>query len=253
MKGPMAAAGVILSLLLSRNVVAQSKPPKDHFSASQGVPYIYEAKAEYVVGTNPEKMAGMPCRTHKRDIPFLPTGCKTGYLIACPDNAVFTFSKKKQWECPMRDNDAEVAVPYDNMTALARGQPQNKLSNITSIGGAATLGSGLSALATKNQWVGIGAAAAAGATLLFTYRYYEKQNYLAIFFQDPESGPCPPCTKRQRNTSRQAIQDGKVYFPRGQVAVFQINNGHDFWNISMILNAKTGLGFESEAVTIGGK
>src|SRR5579863_5881458 len=163
MKKKAAVVGMVLGVLLAEHVGAQS------------LPYIYEAKAEYVAGTNPKKTASMPCRRYRALIPFISSGCKTGYLIACPGNVVFTFSKKKGWQCPERDNNVEVAVPYDNMTALARGQPKNKLSDVTSISSAATLGTGVSAVATKNQWVGIGAAAAAAFTLLFTYRYYESQ------------------------------------------------------------------------------
>lgn len=68
------------------------------------------------------------------------------------------------------------------------------------------------------------------------------ENYMSIFFCSEDKRTCPD--------SQGKLKDGES---KSNVAVFKIPNSHDYWNISMILNARTHQEFVEEPSVYAGK
>jgi hypothetical protein len=167
-----------------------------------------------------------------------------------------------------------LSVKYDDIKVLARGQVQNMSQDISgALQGVVAIGS-VSGLVTAlgSSW-GSGAKIAVVATagtvaLIAAGAYLDRRtnNYIAIFY-NPVTPASELSTTRQveRSTqqTRELTSDKDTFsiirketttqtprdelFCKCDVAVFQIIDPHDYWNISMFLNAKTGKTFVSQA------
>jgi hypothetical protein len=73
------------------------------------------------------------------------------------------------------------------------------------------------------------------------------ENYLAIFSGRKVKG-CDPTKKADVKNMQNCAQ---IAFVPGRLAMFRIPNSHNYFNISMILTAETGLEFVSQTAEIG--
>ena len=171
----------------------------------------------------------------------------------------------------------EVRIPYQGMKLLARGR-------VTSMGGTSedvqvvSLGVGVTSLiasiateGTTAKWL-IGGAAGLGA---MAFGYHEltlkRSNFMSIFFAPPSQAdltqPCGGSASHPAG-SPGATPAGPGAAPAGaskpaetppakpvdlfadaggcNLAIFQIFNSHVYWNMSMILNSRTGKEFVAQ-------
>src|SRR4029077_790485 len=98
---------------------------------------------------------------------------------------------------------------------------------------------------THDKLVYGGAVTVAGVALYYFLVQLpaSQENYMAIFVGD-QSSAC-----KDASTIDKCAQ---VAFLPGEAAILRINNFHDYYNISMILNGKTGLEFVAEEAEKGG-
>jgi len=175
----------------------------------------------------------------------------------------------------------EVHIPYDRMKLLSRGRAvgmggTSEDIQVASAGlGIAGLIGGISTGGVLQKGL-IGATIGAAAVGFGIHEYSLKRaNYMSIFFtpahQTDSTLPCrstnPPLAGAPSADSPAAGAAGKESKkpadspPSGppnlfaeakgcDVAVFQIFNSHQYWNISMILNARTGKQFVSQGAEL---
>jgi len=159
-------------------------------------------------------------------------------------------------------------IEWEKMQVLARGQVQNMSSASGSdfqlVSGIGSL-AGAAAIETPAGYIGLGAVA--GTSFAF-YLNRRTQNYIAVFVRkkpDEEPKPITGSASVEPN-----VKDGKTVFPgkfsvtlpkaddpddhfcKCDFAVFQVIDPHDYWNTSILLNAKTGQTFVSESAEKGG-
>ena len=172
----------------------------------------------------------------------------------------------------------EEDIPYGKIKLLARGKVTSTpisghTSLITTWISIVTLMGSITTSGTARNWL-IGSSVGAGMLLFVSYvRSHRRGNYISIFFCPP-TGQCHgnpssavnpvaqsanlPVTKPASATAgppagkgpnASASNDGDNLFKGAKgchVAIFKIPSAHDYWNISMILNATTGLEFVSQ-------
>jgi hypothetical protein len=181
----------------------------------------------------------------------------------------------------------EVRIPYERMKLLARGKVAELggTSEDIQVGSAGISIAGLIAgVATKGEAQKglIGAALGAAAVGYGAHVYALKRaNYISIFFSpahqtdstlpclSPSSPPAgaPSAGAAAESAGKESRRPADAQPPRTRnlfadasgcnVAVFQIFNSHQYWNISLILNARTGkefvaLGAEQRSGTVSG-
>jgi hypothetical protein len=172
----------------------------------------------------------------------------------------------------------EVRIPYDRMKLLARGRVvgmggTSEDTQVASAGiGVAGLVAGIAAGGAAEKWL-IGAAIGAVAVAFGVHEIALKRaNFISLFFApahqsdptlsclSPSSPPAgPPSAEAAASgaNGKEAKKPAEAPPPRPMnfyadangcnVALFQIFNSHQYWDISMILNARTGKQFVSQA------
>lgn len=212
----MKKAGLLIfTLVLFKSV-------KCFAAANQGAT---AAKVTYVAGT--AKSEGGNSVPLKRK----------GRLLACPRGLVFEFKGRGQKDdCQHGD----WKISYDEITALARGYQTKGSSETLAVQVASVAGTIVAALGNLNVWWKAGIiGASAAALIIFTI---PKDNFITIFF-DPDFTRA----KTSRGLMKVCATKSVACFPQGEIAVFKIHSRHAYWNTSMVLDAKTGLAFESES------
>jgi hypothetical protein len=187
------------------------------------------AKAIYNAGTAHYVPAACPSAGQLKD--SVPLKVR-GRLDAESDFLEFNF---KINGCP-----EEWKISYAEVTGLARGYVTKGSTTtlITEMGSAA--GTVVAAFGNLNPWLrGIILGGSAAALIWYAV---PKRNFITVFF-DPE----PASAKISRDQMKACAAKGIACFPQGEVAVFQIHSHGDYWDTSMVLDAKTGLAFESES------
>jgi hypothetical protein len=175
----------------------------------------------------------------------------------------------------------EVRIPYDRMKLLSRGRAvgmggTSEDIQVASAGlGIAGLIGGISTGGTLQKGL-IGATIGAAAVGFGIHEYSLKRaNYMTIFFapahQTDPTLPChgasaPPAAAPSADSSAGGAAGKEPQKPPASpppgplnpfadakgcdVAIFQIFNSHQYWNISMILNARTGKEFVSQGAEL---
>jgi hypothetical protein len=175
----------------------------------------------------------------------------------------------------------EVRIPYDRMKLLSRGRAvgmggTSEDIQVASAGlGIAGLIGGISTGGALQKGL-IGATIGAAAVGFGIHEYSLKRaNYLSIFFtpahQTDSTLPCrstyaPPAGAPSAESGAAGAAGKESKKPAASpppgppnlfseangcdVAVFQIFNSHQYWNISMILNARTGKQFVSQGAEL---
>jgi hypothetical protein len=171
----------------------------------------------------------------------------------------------------------EVRIPYQGMKLLARGR-------VTSMGGTSedvqvvsigisvtSLVAGIATEGATAKWL-IGGTAGLGA-LAFGFHEYtlKRSNYMSIFFAPPSQAdltqPCggapphpasSPSAAPAGAAAATAGSSNPVPAPPAKpaslfadaggcnMAIFQIFNAHEYWNMSLILNSRTGKTFVAQ-------
>lgn len=169
-------------------------------------------------------------------------------------------------------------IPYENISLLARGRTGATGGVLAEVGTVAVpivslagLVASITTTGSTRNWL-IGATlGSAGLAVGMREILLHRGNYIAVFFGSREVNEtdATPCENAQRNTggsnarppsktSGQASGKTAASAPpktpnlfqaaRGcDLAVFQLFNPHQYWNVSMILNARTGREFVAES------
>jgi len=170
----------------------------------------------------------------------------------------------------------QVRIPYDRMKLLARGRVvgmggTSEDIQVASAGiGIAGLIAGIGTGGNAEKWL-IGATVGAAAVGFGIHEYELKRaNYISIFFTPSQQAdsvlPCShstvPAAGAPSTESAVAGTDGKESKKPAQppptvnlfaeakgcdVALFQIFNSHQYWNLSMILTGRTGKEFVAQS------
>jgi hypothetical protein len=171
-------------------------------------------------------------------------------------------------------------IPYENISLLARGRITESGGMLPTIADVAIPAVSLASLvasitttgATRDWLIG-GTLGTAGLAVALHELLVRRGSYIALFFSprkanESQNTPCESTEQNSRGSSRQGQKPTKP--PGGlaakgtspppakapdlfgaargcDLAVFQLFNPHDYWNVSTILNARTGLEFVSEA------
>jgi hypothetical protein len=174
----------------------------------------------------------------------------------------------------------EVRIPYDRMKLLSRGRAvgmggTSEDIQVASAGlGIAGLIGGISTGGALQKGL-IGATIGAAAVGFGIHEYSLKRaNYMTIFFTPAhQTDPTLPCRSTNSPPAATSSADSPATAtgkepkksadspPPGppnpfadakgcDVAIFQIFNSHQYWNISMILNARTGKQFVSQGAEL---
>jgi hypothetical protein len=167
----------------------------------------------------------------------------------------------------------EVRIPYAGMKLLARGRVASiggtsEDLQVASAGlGIAGLVAGIATSGNTEKWL-IGTALGMGAVTFGVHEYTLKRaNYMSIFFAPAHSaGPASPCAAASATpagppaaTSTPVAAAATPAVPQPpravnlfadangcNVAILRIFNAHQYWNLSMILNARTGKEFVAQ-------
>lgn len=167
----------------------------------------------------------------------------------------------------------DFSIEFGNIRVLSRGQVlaaggtdhKSPVDALTALGGFAGLAT---AVGTKNQGtvvLALGSAAGLlGTTALIAQLNKKTDNYITIFYncQDTESslpGTAPPSihvlnssisgSQIQANPSTSSSDE--LFKKNCDVAIFQIIDPHDYWNLSQLLTARTGLEFVAQTAEKG--
>lgn len=226
---------------------------------------VFWSKVRYAAGT--EALPGAPCPTaqvwHPGWLvvlklaalkPKLPHSCGDGYLVFCSHNILFVSGKDNPKPGGSTDYcsiDSAQGIAYDSVTALARGQPSGQLGDFSTILGILGTGSAVGSIVqSTNKATAIAAGAGIGAAgvgiFAWYYFHHAKLNYIVVFYNTDSS-----VAGKERDEVRKANVGGQALLPKGDVAVFQVYNGHNYWNSALILDARTGLQFQYETNTVG--
>jgi len=169
-------------------------------------------------------------------------------------------------------------IPYENISLLARGRITEAGGVLSEMGDVAvpvvsfaTLVASITTTGATRNWL-IGATlGSAGLAVGLHELLVHRGNYVAVFF-DPsklnksKDTPCeaeppnagrsdghqlshPPGGPAGKSTGSPASKAPNLFLATQgcDLAVFQISSPHDYWDLSMILNARTGQEFVSEA------
>lgn len=189
--------------------------------------------------------------------------------------------------CNLSNSSSDFPIAYDDIKVLARGQVKNMgqestgaLQSVGAIGGVVGLGTILSSSTLSNS-VKISAGGAVGFIGLIAggaYLNRRTNNYIVIFYDERKGKKEDPKLKIQSRVTTQkftqvpnstgemkttsqvtttqtteaAPATEETSFCKCKVAVFQIIDPHDYWNLSMFLSAATGRSFVDEAVLKSG-
>lgn len=166
-------------------------------------------------------------------------------------------------------------IPYENISVLARGRTaaaggllQGVAAVAAPVVSLAALIASITTTGATRDWLLGGTLGSAGLAVGMRQLLIRRGNYIAVFFgprklDDTQDSPCDNAqTKRAvSNHPTQPPRPGVksavatppkapdlFYAARGcDVAIFQLFNPHDYWNISMILSARTGREFVAES------
>lgn len=169
----------------------------------------------------------------------------------------------------------EVRIPYGRMKLLARGRVvgmggTSEDVQVASAGiGIAGLIAGIGTGGVAEKWL-IGATVGAAAVGFGFHEYSLKRaNFISIFFSpradstlpcletspppagaaSPESADAGAANTESKKPAATLPRPANLYAEANgcNVAVFQIFNSHKYWDISMILNARTGKEFVAQS------
>lgn len=147
-------------------------------------------------------------------------------------------------------------------------QQKGPVDVLAALGGFAGLGAALANAQNASQ-TGIiyalgSAAGALGAVALYGYANKRANNYVTIFYNCKEkeaqaSGRAPGgvniINSKVSGSSLQATPQesgsGELFKKGCDVVVFQVIDSHDYWNLSQLLTARTGLEFVAEGAEKG--
>ncbi len=174
-----------------------------------------------------------------------------------------------------------VKIPYKPINVLSRARKisgELNTETATYLTAASAILTAVLGGATGNRdkliYGGSTVLAATAAYFFLVARPSQRENYMAVFLEkkDSEAKNNPPPSPEPEKTSEGGSSvivhaNGSVYglsqqpkpaadeelFKKGDVLMFRINNFHDYYNISMILNGKTGHQFVSENAEKGAK
>jgi hypothetical protein len=159
----------------------------------------------------------------------------------------------------------EVRIPYERMKLLARGRvvgmggTSEDVQVASAAIGIAGLIAGVATGGTTEKWLIGGTIAAAAVGFGFHEFTLKRANYISIYFSPPrQPDPTLPCLSNSLPAGLPAAKPGDTLAakPAGSLfseangcnlAVFQIFNSHYYWNISAILNARTGKEFVAQS------
>jgi hypothetical protein len=153
-------------------------------------------------------------------------------------------------------------IPYDGVnllsraTKLASDQAADRTAFLAAAAAllTAAIGTGSNEHA-KLEYGGVAIGAAIVAYYFLIARPSRHENYMAFFFGKRCTPPAQSTPPQLKPTSHRFSQPPKADdntcssqgdFRIGDVAIFKIQNGHDYYNIGLILSGKTGLQFVSE-------
>lgn len=170
-------------------------------------------------------------------------------------------------------------IPYENISLLARGRTGASSGVLTEVGtvavpivSLASLVASITTTGSARNWL-IGATlGSAGIAVGMREFLLHRGNYIAVFFgphevNETQATPCESATRKAGGSNAThppsqpsgqpaakaaasvSAKSPDLFQPaRGcDLAVFQLFNPHQYWNVSMILNARTGREFVSES------
>lgn len=200
-------------------------------------------------------------------------------LLACPQDSAEKPNVLSTL-CRKLNNGQIIKIPYKPINVLSRarkvsGDLNNETATYLTAAGAiltAVLG-GATGDRDKLIFGGSTVLAATAAYFFLVARPSRSENYIAVFLEkgsETKNPPPPSPTPEKASEGGSSVivhANGSVYglsqqpkaagdeelFKKGDVLMFRINNFHDYYNISMILNGKTGLQFISENAEKGAK
>lgn len=169
-------------------------------------------------------------------------------------------------------------IPYENISLLARGRTGASSGVLTEVGtvavpivSLASLVASITTTGSARNWL-IGATlGSAGLAIGMHEILLHRGNYIAVFFgphemNESQATPCenaprkaggsnahPPSDASGQPAAKAAVSvpaKSPDLFQAAQgcdLAVFQLFNPHQYWNVSMILSARTGREFVAES------
>lgn len=221
----------------------------------------WPVKATYVGGTVP----GMPLKPPNA-LPIHWLGVRqmqvSGKLVLDQSQAIFCFDspnpldrtwlQPKDTECTQegRHYQCAIRVPYSEINGLSRAtklpaqQSSARTSYVTAASAVLTAVISSVSKAHAKELIGGITVFAGVAGYLYLVHQQMKDNYIALFLCPP-SRQSPPCC--------QAPGVAASVFPQGALVMFRVPNYHDYYNLSMILSAETGMTFVPELAEAGPK
>lgn len=215
-----------------------------------------------------------------------------GQLALGPDGLIFAFNGNpplhnpgehfELWSCDSHQLPGDVRtaciktaakqalrIPYDQLIELSRAKAATSdiasattVYASTAVGILSTVVGAFSKSHEKELYGGITAGTLALGYYFLVSRPRSGDNYIAVFICPQNNGSCtpgeiggsnPPSTETD-STPKTTVKTGSdELFKQGDLMMFKIPNSHDYYNISMILSAKTGKTFVSETAEKGGK
>jgi hypothetical protein len=240
---------VLLLFFLMQAAHAQSDPAPQNFTYTTVL-------VRYIAGTLPGSagsLGRMGCLVStNKELMFLPylthsPGRRLGGFLA---HLVNPYWAKGGVQCRKASQQGtRVTLEYDKMQVLARGQVQNMSSasagDLQLVGG---IGSLLGATVVDST-VGYVALGTVAAVSLGYYLDRRTQNYITVFVKPDHNAGVPAPGGRMDEFITRPSPKGD--FCKCDFAVFQVIDPHDYWNLSMLLDAKTGQSFVSEGLIKG--
>jgi hypothetical protein len=257
----------LLSSALGLAAVGVDSPEPNRFSGSTVL-------AKYVAGSKPDLLGKLGCLdTPDSDSLVFKSYEKQSWLRRLFGSWVHLMDpswRKGTGQCRTGGSKALV-IDYGKIRVLARGQVQSMgqssagpLQAMTTIGGISGV---VTALTSLNGETKIALLAGAGTVVIVgagAYLNRRTNNYITIFYgecKEPQATiqtettkqvTCESSDRPDKKTVTEATKEtqtpsGELFRKCTDFAVFQIIDPHDYWNTSMLLNAKTGLTFVGES------
>jgi hypothetical protein len=186
-------------------------------------------------------------------------------LLSCSAPALPAEAVKACHKDPARK---VLKVPYQQLIELSRARASSgdlltatTVYASTAVGVLSTVVGAFSRTHAKELYGGITAGTLALGYYFLVSRPRSGDNYIALFVCAHDEEPCSLNEASRSNPasvesepSKTTVKNGAdELFKKGDVLMFKIPNSHDYYNISMILSARTGKTFVSETSEKGGK
>lgn len=169
--------------------------------------------------------------------------------------------------------DGDFSILFGSIGVLSRGQVlaaggsdhKSPVDILTALGGFAGLASAVNNGDRSEVVLGLGAAAGLlGTTALIAQLNKKTDNYVTVFYGCKGDNSPPGTTPSgihvinssvsgsQIQASPSASRSDELFKKDCDVAVFQLIDPHDFWNLSELLTGRTGLEFVAQTAEKGG-